>query len=304
MNKFTFVGALAIVVATSPLGRAQVQNGDNAIGDFTIERILTPSGVTAPAAPALPPPVLAGFLNGSLEIRQVFAYNSAQRTLEQTAFVVPGKSPLPFPSPGSVPIADHYILHIDTARLTSQPGASAVLIGKVILNDMPTPFGDITGAIVTISFGYQGSGPATRFGPVFESVSPLYGLYAATGVGTLSLTPAAQACSAATLNGVYMFQLQGSIQNGTGPYTPFVDSGRFVADGQGNITVIDAVNANGTVFTDRTFPGTYALDPFCSGTIKLPNSSMSLVVSKDGQRVNLIFTSPSSIAVMGTAQLQ
>ena len=101
-----------------------------------------------------------------------------------------------------------------------------------------------------------------------------------------------------------MFQLQGSIQNGTGPYTPFVDSGRFVADGQGNINVIDAVNANGTVFTDRTFPATYALDPFCSGTIKLPTGSMSLVVSKDGQRVNLIFTSPSSIPVMGTAQLQ
>ncbi len=306
MNRFTFVGALAVLVATSPLGRGQVQNGDNAIGDFTIERVLTPSGVTAPTAPNLPPPVLAGFLNGSLEIRQVFAYNSAQRTLEQTAFVVPGKSPLPFPSPGSVPIADHYILRVDTARLTSQPGASAVLTGKVILNDMPTPFGDITGAIVTISFAYQGSGPATRFGPVFESVSPLYGLYTATGVGSLSLTPSpsAQACSAATLNGVYMFQLQGSIQTGTSSYSPFVDSGRFVADGQGNLTVIDAANLNGTIFTDRNFPGTYALDPFCAGTIKLATGSMSLVVSKDGQRANLIFTSPSSVAVMGTAQLQ
>ncbi len=304
MNKFAFVGALAALVSISPLGRAQVQSGDNAIGDFIIERILTPSGVTAPTAPALPPPVLAGFLNGSLEIRQVFAYNSAQRTIEQTAFVVPGKSPLPFPSPGSVPIADHYIVRVDSARLTSQPGASAVLTGKVISNDMPTPFGDITGAIVTISFGYQGSGPATRFGPIYESVSPLYGLYTATGVGSLSLTPTPQACSAATLNGVYMFQLQGSIQNGTGPYTPFVDSGRFVADGQGNLTISDAVNANGTVFTDRTFPATYALDQYCSGTIKLPNGSMSLVMSKDGQRVNLIFTSPSSINVMGTAQLQ
>jgi hypothetical protein len=304
MNKLTIVGALAVLVSISPLGRAQVQNGDNAIGNFTIERVLTPSGVTAPTAPALPPPVLAGFLNGSLEIHQVFAYNSAQRTLEQTAFVVPGKSPLPFPSPGSVPLADHYIIQVDSARLTSQPGASAVLTGKVISNDMPTPFGDITGAIVTISFGYQGSGPATRFGPIYESVSPLYGLYTATGVGSLSLTPTPQACSAANLNGVYMFQLQGSLQTGPSSFGPFLDSGRFFADGKGNITIVDAANLNGTVFTDRNFPATYVLDDLCSGTVKFPTSSMSMVVSKDGQRVNLLFTSPSSVIAMGTGQLQ
>ena len=309
MKHFTFVGALAAVVAISPLGRAQDnQNGGTAPGDFTIERILTPAGVTAPTAPNLPPPVLAGFVNGSLEIRQVFTYNSAQRTLEQTAFVVPGKSPLPFPSPGSVPIADHYIIKVDTARLASQPGPSAVLTGRVTLNDTPTPFGDITGAIVTISFGYQGSGAATRFGPIYESVSPLYGLYTATGVGSLSLTPAGpQTCSLATLNGVYMFQLQGSIQTGTNSFGPFFDSGRFVADGQGHITVIDAANINGSVVTDRRMPITYVVDQFCSGTFDFPSgtgTSMNVVVSKDGQRVNMIFTSPSVVAAMGTGVLQ
>ncbi len=302
MNKYTLVGALAALAAITPLAFAQ--DNQNAIGDFTMERVLTPSGVTAPTAPALPPPVLAGFLNGSLEIRQVFAYNSAQRTLEQTAFVVPGKSPLPFPSPGSVPIADHYILHVDSARLTSQPGASAVLTGKVISNDMPTPFGDITGAIVTISFGYQGSGPATHFGPVYESVSPLYGLYTATAVGNLSLTPTAQGCSAATLNGVYMFQLQGSVQNGPSSYGPFVDNGRLFADGQGNLTVIDAGSLNGSIFTDRTFPATYVLDQLCSGTFKWSGGAMNVVVSKDGQRINMVFTFPSSVVAGGIGQLQ
>ena len=308
MKNLMFVGALAAVTAISPFGRAQDnQNGGSAPGDFTIERILSPAGVTAPTAPNLPPPVLAGFVNGSLEIRQVFAYHSAQRTLEQTAFVVPGKSPLPFPSPGSVPIADHYIIQVDSARITSQPGPSVVLTGRVTSNDAPTPFGDITGAIVTISFGYQGSGAGTRFGPIYESVSPLYGLYTATGAGSLSLTPAARACSLATLNGVYMFQLQGSIQTGTNSFGPFFDSGRFVADGQGHITVIDAANINGSVVTDRRMPITYVIDDFCSGTFDFPSgtgTSMNVVVSKDGQRVNMIFTSPSAVAAMGTGVLQ
>ncbi len=306
MNKFTFVGALAALLSISPLGRAQVQNSDNAIGDFTLERVLTLSSVTSPTPPTFPPPVLAGLQNGTIEVHQTFVYNSAQRTIEETILVVPAKSPLPFPSPGTAPIGDHYIIHVDSARITSQPGASAVITGKVISNDAPTPWGDITGAIVTISFGFQGSGASIHFGPIYESVSPLYGLYSATGVGSLSLTPSplAQTCSAATLNGVYMFQLQGSLQAGSGASSPFVDSGRFVADGQGNINIIDAVNLNGTVFTDRNFPATYVLDQYCAGTLKLSNGAMSIVVSKDAQRVNLIFTSPSSIAVMGTAQLQ
>ncbi len=304
MKVHKFVGVLAVAVAINSIARAQ---NSGAPGDFTIERVLGISSIIAPTAPNLPPPVLAGLQNGTLEVHQVFVYNSAQRTLEQTAFVVPGKSPLPFPSPGNAPLADHYIIRVDSASLTSQPGPSAVLTGKVISNDAPTPWGDITGAVVTLSFGYQGSGAATRLGPIYESVSPLYGLYTAMGVGSLSLTPSpsSQGCSAATLNGVYTFQLRGSIQNGTGgQYTPYVDSGRFVADGQGKITIIDAVNANGTVFTDRNFPATYVLDQYCSGTLQLPGSSMNIVVSKDGQRVNLIFASPSSIVAMGTGQLQ
>ncbi len=48
MNKFSFIGALAVLVSISPLGRAQIQNGDNAIGDFTIERILTPAVLQLP----------------------------------------------------------------------------------------------------------------------------------------------------------------------------------------------------------------------------------------------------------------
>jgi hypothetical protein len=305
MNKSTFVGALAVLVAISPFGRAQVnQKGGNAPGDFTIERVLTISSVSAPTAPNFPPPVLAAFQKGTIEIHQIFVYNSAQRTLEQSALVVPGNSPLPFPSPGSAPVGDHYIIQVDSASTTSSPSASAVLVGHVISNDVPTPFGDITGAIVTLSFGFQGSGPATRFGPIYESVSPLYGLYTVTGVGSLSLTPTPQACSNATLNGTYMFELRGSVQTGPSSFGPYADIGRIFADGQGKITVIHAANINGNVSTDSTFLITYALDQLCSGTFQWPGASMNVLVSKDGQRVNMVFTSPSSVVASGIGVLQ
>ncbi len=307
MNKFAFVAPVAVLVLLSPLGLAQDnQNGGNAPGDFVIERILRPTGILSPSAPNLPPDVLAGFLNGSLEIHQLFKYDSAQRTLDQIGFIVPGKSPLPFPTP--VPAVDHYVIHVDTASITSQPGASIVMTGRVISNDAPTPFGDITGAIVTLSFGYQGAGAQTRFGPIYEAVSPLYGLYTDTGVGMLSLTPAAQAnaCSTATLSGAYMFQIQGSVQSSaTGAYTPFVDSGRFVADGNGTLSVVDSGNLVGKNFTDRAFPITYTIDQNCSGTLTLPGgATMGLVVSKDGERMNMVFTSPSSTPAMGTGRRQ
>jgi hypothetical protein len=217
---------------------------------------------------------LAAFQNGTLEAHQLFIYNSAQRTIEQFALIVPGKSPLPFPNPASATVGDHYIVHVDSASVSSQPGPSVTLTGRVLSNDVPTPWGDITGSIITLSFGYQGSGSATRFGPIYESVSPLYGLYTPTGVGSLSLTPTPQACSAATLNGTYMFQLQGSVQTGPASFGPFADSGRFFADGQGNLTVVDAGDINASVFTDRTFQIAYAIDSLCSGTFKWPGIGM------------------------------
>ena len=148
MNKCTFVAALAALVAISPFGRAQVnQNGGSAPGDFTMERVLTLSSASAPTPPNFPPPVLAALQSGALELHQIFVYNSAQRTLEQSALVVPGGSPLPLPSPGSATVGDHYIVQVDSASITSSPGPSAVLVGHVTSNDVPTPFGTITGAI-------------------------------------------------------------------------------------------------------------------------------------------------------------
>ena len=288
----------ALLAAFAPLC------AQTAPGDFMAERIITLNNVFAPAAPNLPDAVLAGLRSGAIELRQRFTYNSAQRTMEQLAFIVPAKSPLPFPDPSSAPVGDHYIIQIESASISTAPSPAVILAGHITSNDVPTPFGYNTGAGVTLSFGYRSEGAAVQFGPIVESVSPLYGLYSDTGAGSLSLTPSSQKCTLGSLNGVYMFQLSGSIQNANGGFEPWVDSGRFSSDGNGSITIVDSGNIVGKSFINRTFPATYVMDENCAGTLTFGGSSMDVVVSHDGKTVNMVFTKIASVVASGVGRLQ
>jgi hypothetical protein len=299
MKKF-FAGAGMALLAISSL---HAQSSGNGVGDFTLERVLALSGVISPFAPNLPDAVLAGIQSGALEIHQLCTYNSAQRTLDELAFVVPGKSPLPFPNPSAAPVADHYVIQVDSASISSLPGPAVILAGHVTSNDTPTPFGDITGAGVTFTFGYRGSGSSVQYGPIMESVSPLYNLYSVTGAGSLSLTPAAQTCNMATLNGTYMFRLGGSQQAGLA-FGPYWETGVFIADGKGGVTIEDSGNFQGTPFSGRVFPGNYTVDATCRGSITFSGGAMDIQVSRDGQRMNMVFTKPSTIVANGVGQIQ
>jgi hypothetical protein len=298
--KTFFSGAGMALLAISSL---HAQSNGNGVGDFTMERVLALSGVISPFAPNLPDAVLAGIQSGALEIHQLFTYNSAQRTLDQLAFVVAGKSPLPFPNPSAAPVADHYVVQIESASISSLPGPAIILAGHATSNDTPTPFGDITGAGVTLAFGYRGSGSSVQYGPIMESVSPLYNLYAATGAGALSLTPSPHKCSNATLNGTYIFQLAGSVQSGNA-FMPYAQSGRFVADGAGNITVLDSGNLGGQAFSGRAYPISYALDGNCGGALTFGGSVIDIEVSRDGASLNMVSTKPAYVVASGVGRIQ
>jgi hypothetical protein len=280
------------------------QTAGPAVGDFTIERVLTLASIVAPTAPNFPPPVLAGLQAGAIEIHQVFAYNSAKGTVEQTAFVVPGKSPVPFPNPGSAPLADHYIVQVDGASVTSSPSPSVVLLGHVTSNDVATPWGNINGAGISIAFGYQSTGSSVQFGPIVESVSPVYGLYTAAGAGSLSLTPSTQLCNLASLNGTYMFQLGGSFSEGFVGFWPYWESGTLTADGHGDVTVLDSGNIGGAPFSDRINPMSYTMNANCQGTLTSPAMTMDFQVSKNGESITFAVTKPSGIVANGSGRIQ
>ena len=303
MSKLHTAGSIVTLLAA--LAPLHAQSSANAPGDFLVERVLPLTAVIAPTPPNLPDAVLGGIKAGAIEIHQRFIYNSGQRTLEQLAFVVPANSPVPFPNPGAAPVADHYMIQVESASFSTSPRPSVILAGHAISNDAPTPWGDITGAGVTLTFGYTTAGGSVQLGPILESVSPLYGLYSDKGAGSLSLTPTPQKCASNLLNGVYMFQLGGSVRV---PYTnlwaPYAESGSFQADGKGNITVLDSGNISGNVFTGRTFPINYTINDDCSGTFVFGSSAMDIQVSLDGKAINMVFTKPSNVIASGVGRMQ
>ena len=298
MNKSIAIATFAALLS----GTASLQ-AQNPVGDFTVERVQTLAGVISPNTPAVPDAVLAGVQNGTIEFHQRFVYSSANRTLEQFFWIVPANSPLPLPDTTSATLVDHYLVQIESSGVASLPAPSVILSGHAVANDPPTPFGNITGAGVTLTFGYQAAGASVPYGPIMESVSPLYNLYSATGAGSLSLTPSPQKCSAATLDGTYMFRLGGSVQSGL-TFGPYWETGVFIADGKGNMTIEDSGNFQGTPFTGRVFPGNYTVDATCRGSITFGGGAMDIQVSRDGQRINMVFTKPSTFIANGVGQIQ
>ena len=268
-----------------------------------VERVLPLTSIIAPTPPSFPDAVLAGVKAGAIEFHQRFIYNSAQGTLEQFALVVPANSPVPFPDLSTAVVADHYFVNVENITLSNSPRPSVILSGHATSNDVPTPWGDITGAGVTLTFGYRTAGESVQFGPVLESVSPLYGLYTDTAAGSLSLTPSSRKCTLGTLSGGYIFQLNGFVQNATG-WVPFTESGSFQADGKGNIAVLDSGNAGGTVFTGRTFTIVYTINDRCLGTFNWGTSAMDIQVALDGKAINMVFTKPGTVSASGVGRIQ
>jgi hypothetical protein len=301
MSKLHTAGSIVTLLAA--LAPLHAQSSANAPGDFLVERVLTLDHAFAPVPPNLPDAVLAGIKAGVIEFHQRFIYNSAQRTLEQFNYVVPANSPVPLPDPSKAPVGDHYLVQIESASISNSPSPSVILAGHVTLNDVATPFGYNTGAGVTLTFGYSTAGAAVQFGPVIESVSPLYGLYSDKGAGSLSLTPSTHKCTSSILNGAYIFQLNGSVQGPFG-WAPYAESGKFLADGKGNVTVVDSGNIAGTIFTARTFPIAYTLNDDCTGTFAFGTSGMDVQVSLDGKAINMVFTKPSSVIASGVGRMQ
>jgi hypothetical protein len=299
----TFTIPNSILIAVTLLLPLQAQTAPTTPGDFMIERVLTLAAAFAPTAPNFPAPVLAGLQNGVIEIHQRFTYTSAQHTLEQLAFVLPANSPVPFPNPGAAPVADHYTIQVDSVGLSTYPRPSINIVGHTVSNDAPTPWGDITGAGLTLTIGYTNAGSAVQFGPIIESVSPVYGLYTATGAGSLSLTPTPQQCTLGTLSGVYMFQLNGFIPS-SGAWAPYQDSGSFQADGKGNVSVLDSGNNAGSVFIGRSYSMAYTVNQDCTGTMTFGPNAFDLRIARDGKGLNMIMTRPASLIAQGNAQLQ
>jgi hypothetical protein len=101
---------------------------------------------------------------------------------------------------------------------------------------------------------------------------------------------ASTGCSLATLTGPYGFTQTGFFnfaEKGGGGYAPTADVGLVTFDGDGNFTANFTDSTNGKVTTGLSAPGTYAVNPDCTGTLSIEN------VTSPGE------TSPYTIVIVG-----
>ena len=117
-------------------------------------------------------------------------------------------------------------------------------------------------------------------------------------VGSQSSTAHASACSNSTIRGSYAFTIHGTVFLPGGPTLLIDGLARTTFDGNGNITQLDAVAANGNVPPGwRVSTGTYSVNPDCTGTFTVTNGNQSpvhlqMIVAQGGNIIDQVVIDP------------
>jgi hypothetical protein len=112
------------------------------------------------------------------------------------------------------------------------------------------------------------------------------------------LTSHASACSNSTIRGSYAYTIHGQVFLPNGPTLLINGLARTTFDGEGNLTELDAISANGNVapgWVSNT--GTYSVNPDCTGTITVTNGNQPLIhgqmiVAQSGNTIHEMLIDP------------
>jgi hypothetical protein len=112
------------------------------------------------------------------------------------------------------------------------------------------------------------------------------------------LTSYASACSNSTIRGSYAYTIHGQVFLPNGPTLLINGLARTTFDGEGNLTELDAISANGNVapgWVSNT--GTYSVNPDCTGTITVTNGNQPLIhgqmiVAQSGNTIHEMLIDP------------
>ena len=113
-----------------------------------------------------------------------------------------------------------------------------------------------------------------------------------------TLTAHASACSNLTIKGTYAFTIHGTVFLPNG-FTLLIDGlAKTTFDGNGNITQLDAVAANGNVPPGwRVSTGTYSVNPDCTGTFTVSNGDRppingQFIITQSGNTIREMVIDP------------
>jgi hypothetical protein len=113
-----------------------------------------------------------------------------------------------------------------------------------------------------------------------------------------TLTAHASACSNSTIQGSYAFTIHGTVFLPDGSTLLIDGLAKTTFDGDGNITQLDAVAANGNVPPGwRPSAGTYSVNPDCTGTFTVSNGGQppihaQMIVAQSGNTIHAMVIDP------------
>jgi hypothetical protein len=124
--------------------------------------------------------------------------------------------------------------------------------------------------------------------------------FALAAVATLALgvAPMAKAdskgCSAATIKGTFAHTASGFEIAPPSIAGPVAGVGTDTFDGKGGVTTTAMISLNGNIIP-VTATGTYTVNADCTGTYKIPGTTLSLVIADSGNEIHAICVDPGVV---------
>jgi len=107
-------------------------------------------------------------------------------------------------------------------------------------------------------------------------------------------------CSEATLEGTYLFALDGVEITGNNDQVPFAIAGYAVFDGNGREKGVASSNFNGKVTRNESVSATYTVKADCTGTVTYRDGSrIDVFIAPDGSMFTFVQTEPSELVGSG-----
>ncbi len=114
----------------------------------------------------------------------------------------------------------------------------------------------------------------------------------------LGIAPAAKAdnkgCSNATLKGTFAHTASGFEIAPPAIAGPLAGVGTDTFDGKGGVVASATISLNGNIVS-VTGTGTYTVNPDCTGTYKIPGTTLTFVIANDGNEIHAICIDPGVV---------
>jgi hypothetical protein len=123
-------------------------------------------------------------------------------------------------------------------------------------------------------------------------------MFALVVAASSAVTARALVCNNATIRGTYAYTIHGQVFIPNGPTLLIDGLARTTFDGEGNLTELDAVAANGNLTPGWVLnTGTYSVNPDCTGTITVTNGNqpeihLQILVAQSGNKIHEMVIDP------------